>query len=112
MEALGMKNQFSGAGMNMGSIGKGLLSILGPMILGGMAAKTLGGGRRGSSGGLGGMMGGNNPMGMGRSGGSGGLGGLGGGLGGLGGGLGSIISGMSRGRNNQSMGGMLGRLLR
>ncbi|MEO5599643.1 MAG: TerB family tellurite resistance protein [Cyclobacteriaceae bacterium] len=106
MESLGMKNQFSGAGMNMGSIGKGLLSILGPMILGGMAAKTLGGGRRGSSGGLGGMMGGNNPMGMGRS------RGLGGGLGGLGGGLGSIISGMSRGRNNQSMGGMLGRLLR
>jgi uncharacterized tellurite resistance protein B-like protein len=109
MESMGMKNQFAGAGMNIGSIGKGLLGFLGPMILGGMAARTLGGARRGSSGGLGGMLG-SNPMGMGRS---GGLGGLAGGLsGGLGGGLGSIISGMSRSRNNQSMGGMLGRLLR
>lgn len=100
MQSLGMQNQFAGTGINMGSIGKGLLRFLGPMILGRMAAKTLGG-RRGTSGGLGGMLG-NNPMGMGRT----------GGLGGLGGGLGSIISGMARGRSNQSMGGMLGRLLR
>ena len=109
MESLGMKNQFSGAGFNMGSIGKGLFGFLAPMILGGMIGKGLGGNRssRGfgrASGGLGGMLGGN-PMGMG---GSGGLGGLGG----LGGGLGSLISGMSRSRNKGSMGGMLGRLLR
>jgi uncharacterized tellurite resistance protein B-like protein len=112
MESLGMGNQFSGAGLNMGSIGKGLFGLLGPMILGGMIGKGLGGNRSAGgfgrqSGGLGGMLGGN-PMGMG----PGGLGGLGGGLGGLGGGLGSLISGMSRSRNNRSMGGMLGRLLR
>ena len=101
MQSLGMQNQFAGTGLNMGSIGKGLLRYLGPMILGRMAAKTLGGRRGNSGGGLGGMLG-NNPMGMGRS----------GGLGGLGGGLGSLIAGMARGRGNQSMGGMLGRLLR
>ena len=100
MQSLGMQNQFAGTGLNMSSIGKGLLRYLGPMILGGMAARTLGG-RRVSSGGLGGMLG-NNPMGMGRS----------GGLDGLGGGLGSLIAGMARGRGNQSIGGMLGRLLR
>ena len=101
MRSLGMQNQFSGAGINMSSIGSGLLRFLGPMLLGGMAARTLGGRRTGSGGGMGGMFG-NNPMSMGRT----------GGLGGLGGGLGSIISGMSRGRNNQSVGGMLGRLLK
>lgn len=60
---------------------------------------------RPSSGGLGGMFG-NNSMGMGRP------AGPGGGMGGLGGSLGSLISGMARGRNNQSIGGMLGRLLK
>ena len=101
MQSLGMQNQFAGTGLNMSSIGKGLLRYLGPMILGGMAARTLGGRRSSSGGGLGGLLG-NNPMGMGRS----------GGLGGLGGGLGSLIAGMARGRGNQSIGGMLGRLLR
>lgn len=102
MKSLGMQNQFAGTGMNMSSIGSGLLRFLGPMLLGGLAARTLGGrGRPASTGGPGGMFG-NNPMGMGRT----------GGPGGLGGGLGSIISGMARGRNNQSIGGMLGRLLK
>lgn len=101
IQSAGMQNQFAGAGINMSSIGSGLLRFLGPMILGGMAARTLGGRRSTQGGGLGGMLG-NNPMGMGRT----------GGLGGLGGGLGSIISGMTRGRNNQSIGGMLGRLLK
>lgn len=100
-KSVDMQNQFAGAGMNMSSIGSGLLRFLGPMILGGMAARSLGGRSRTSSGGLGGMLG-NNPMGMGRR----------GGFGGLGGGLGSIISGMARGRSNQSLGGMLGRLLK
>lgn len=127
--SVGMQSQFSGAGMNMSSMGSGLLRFLGPMILGGLAARTLGGRRSGSGGGLGGMFG-NNSGSMRGSGGIGGLGGglgglagglgglaggLGGsrgGLGGLGGGLGSIISGMTRGRNNRSMGGMLGRLLK
>jgi uncharacterized tellurite resistance protein B-like protein len=101
LSSTGMQNKFSGAGMNMGSITKGLFGFLGPMILGSIAARSLGGTRRSPHGGLGGMFG-NNPMGMGRT----------GGFGGLGGGLGSIITGMARSRNNQSMGGMLGRLLR
>lgn len=100
IQSSGMQNQFAGAGINMSSIGNGLLRFLGPMILGSLAAKTLGGRRHNSGGGLGGMFG-NNPMGMGRTVGSGGLDGLG-----------SIISGMTRGRNNQSIGGMLGRLLK
>lgn len=107
IHSVGMQNQFSGAGFNLGSMGKSIFGFLGPMLLGGMAAKALGG-RRGSGGlggalggGLGGMLAGNS-MGMGRS----------GMPGGFGGGLGSLITGLSRSRNNQSMGGMLGRLLR
>lgn len=107
MKSLGMQNQFSNAGFNIGSMGRGLFGFLGPILLGGMAAKALGG-RRGAGGlggalggGLGGMLAGNN-RGMGRS----------GMPGGFGGGLGSLLSGLNRSRNNQSMGGMLSRLLR
>jgi uncharacterized tellurite resistance protein B-like protein len=101
LDSPGLQNKLQGAGINIGSIGKGLISILGPMILGRIAAKGLGGSRRNIPGGLGGMFG-NNPMG----------GGSAGGFGGLGGGLGSIIAGMTRGRSNHSIGDMLGRLLR
>lgn len=102
-DSTGMRNQLSGSGLNIGSLGKGIFGMLGPMILGGIAAKTLGG-RRSGGGMLGGMMGG-------------GLGGmLGGMMGGgrstgLPGGLGSILSGLSRSRNNRSMGGLLSRIL-
>lgn len=111
-ESLGMGNQFSGAGLNMGSMGRSLFGFLGPMILGGLAGRALSGNRRPGGGGLGGMLGG-------------GLGGMLGGPGGmLGGamgrssfpggmgGLGSLITGLNQSRNTKSMGGMLGRLLR
>lgn len=105
-DKLGMGNQFSKSGLNAGSMGKGLMGMLGPMILGGVAAKALGGRR--SSGGLGGgmlggalggMLGGGNSRGM------------GGGMGRMGGGLGSLISGMNRSRSGGGLGSLLGRLM-
>lgn len=107
LDSLGMKNQFAGAGFNTNSIGKNLLGMLAPVLLGGLASKAMRG--RQSSGGLGGGLGG--MLGGMLGGGSGG--GLSGMLpGGMGGGLGSLISGMSRSKSNNTMGGMLGRLLR
>jgi uncharacterized tellurite resistance protein B-like protein len=104
VDSLGMTNQFAGAGLNMGSIGKSVLGFLGPMLLGSLAGRALSGNRT-RSGGLGGMLGG-------------GLGSMiGGGLGrtgvpgGLGGGLGSLITGLNRSRSSRNLGGMLGRLL-
>jgi uncharacterized tellurite resistance protein B-like protein len=60
MDSLGLRNNFSNAGFNMGSMGKSLFGFLGPMILGGLAARSLGGRRAGpgGAGGLGGMLGG------------------------------------------------------
>ena len=53
----GMEEKFQKAGLNIGSITKGLLSIAGPMILGSLVSRGLGG--RGQGGGLlGGMLGG------------------------------------------------------
>jgi uncharacterized tellurite resistance protein B-like protein len=103
LDSLGMRNQFSNAGFSMGSLGKGIFGMLGPLLLGGMAAKTLGGNRRNAGfggGGIGGMLGG-------MLGGNSGMGGFGGT-----GGLGSLISGINRGRSSGGIGGMLGRLLR
>jgi uncharacterized tellurite resistance protein B-like protein len=102
-ESLGMKDQFANSGINMGGIGRGLFGMLGPMLLGGLVSRGLGGGRGGLGGGL--LGGGGDRRGMG-----GGF--LGGGGMSMPGGLGSILSGFNRGRNNQSLGGMLGRLLR
>ena len=103
IQSTGMESKLQDAGLNIGSMGKSLLGFLGPMILGSLAGKALGGGRKGS-GGLGGLAGGV-------------LGGmLGGGgtsgmnlLGGMGG-LGSLISGLNKGRSNNSIGGMLGKI--
>ena len=108
-DSLGMRDQFSNAGFNMGSVGKGLIGFLGPMILGSLAGKAMGRNRGGMGGGLGGILGG--ALG-------GGLGGmLGGNTSGMNlpggmGGFGSIIAGLNKSRGNQSMGGLLGRLLR
>ena len=110
LDSLGMREKLSKAGLNLGGgSGGGLMGMLGPFLLGGIAAKALGRRRPGGVGG--GMLGGS----------GGGLGGgllggvlgsvLGGGMGGLGGGLGSILGGLNRGRNNRSLGGMLGRIL-
>ncbi len=106
LDSLGMRDKFSKAGLNLGGgQGGGLLGMLGPILLGGIAAKALSGRRRSG----GGMFGGGG-LGGGLLGGA--LGGmLGGGMGGLGGGLGSILGGLNRSRNSRSMGGMLGRIL-
>jgi uncharacterized tellurite resistance protein B-like protein len=113
--ALGMDDKFKKAGLNMGSIAKGLLGIAGPMILASLVSRGLGnrgggllGGMLGGSGGggLGGMLGG-------AGGGLGGMLGGGGGLGGMlggGGGLGSIIGMLNGGRGIRSTGGLLGRM--
>lgn len=108
LSSLGLDNTFKSAGLNMGSLTKGLLGIAGPMIL----AKLLSGGMGRNRGGMGGM--------------EGGLGGLlGGGLGGLnpfggnqgfGGrsssrGLGSLISVLNGGRGFGSSGGLLSKIL-
>ena len=106
LDSLGMREKLSKAGLNLGGgSGGGLLGMLGPILLGGIAAKALGGRRRSG----GGMLGGGG-LGGGLLGGA--LGGmLGGGMGGLGGGLGSILGGMNRSRNSGGLGGMLGRIL-
>ena len=99
LDSLGLKDQFSKAGFNTGSLG-GLMGMLGPLVLGGIAARSLAGRGRRTGGGLGGgLMGGV----LGSM--------LGGGMGGLGGGLGSLIGGINRSRSNRRMGGLLGRLL-
>ena len=98
--SLGLEDKFKNAGINFGSLTKGLLGIAGPMILAGMVSRGLG--RR--SGGLGGMLGG------------GGLGGmLGGGLGSMlggGGGLGSLTGMLSGGRGFRNSGGLLSRIFK
>jgi len=95
LSSTGMQDKFSNAGFDMRAIGRGIFGFLGPILLGSLASRSLG--RRGSNpfpnqGGLGGMLGGNQ-TGMSR-------------------GLGSMLSGLSRSRNNGSMGELLGRLLR
>jgi uncharacterized tellurite resistance protein B-like protein len=89
--SLGLEEKFKNAGINFGSLTKGLLGIAGPMILAGLVSRGMGGRR---SGGLGGMFGG-------------GLGGMFGG-----GGLGSLTSMLNGGRGLGSTGGLFSRILR
>jgi len=105
LQSTGMAQNFSNAGFDLASVGKSLFGFLGPVLLGSLAGRTLGG-RKGSGalGGLGGALLG----GLLRGGTNTGGGGLPGGIGGLG----SLISGLNTSRNNQSLGGLLGRLLR
>ena len=84
LQSTGLGDKMKSAGINTGGLLKGLLGVMGPIILGGM----LSGGRNRGGGLLGGMMGG-------------------GGLGGLGGGLGSL-TGMLGGGGFRRPGGMLG----
>lgn len=114
LSSLGLDNTFKSAGINMGSLTKGLLGIAGPMILARMLSGGMGRNRGGMGGGLGGLLGGGGLMG------GGGLGGLMGGGGGLGGmmggrsssgGLGSLISVLNGGRGFGSSGGLLSKIL-
>ena len=84
----GLKEKFSKAGINMNTLGKGLLAIAGPLVLGGLLKRGLG--RRGGSGG-----------------------GIGNMLGGLGGvvGIGSLIGMLNGGRGFGSTGGLFGKML-
>lgn len=97
LESLGLKDQFSKAGINSGSMGRGVLGMLGPMVLGGLISRGLGGRRTGNVSG-----GGFGSLGMGRNiGRSGGMGGFG-----------SIFSALGGGRSSSGMGGLLSRFLR
>ena len=109
VNALGMNQQFQAAGLNMGSITKGLLAIAGPMILQRLLSRR---GMAGGGGGLGGMLGGMLGGGLGGMLGGGGRTTGAGGMGGMGGGLGSLISILSGGRGVGSTGGLLGRVLK
>ena len=86
LSSLGLEDKFKKAGIDWKTVGKGLLSVAGPMILANMLS-----GRRGSS-----MAGGNRSM----------LGGIGGG------GIGSIIGMLSGGRGFANSGGLLSKVLR
>jgi uncharacterized tellurite resistance protein B-like protein len=89
----GLQQKMQNAGINTGSLMKGVLAIAAPMLLGRMFSRGRGM-RGGFGGGLGGM--------------------LGGGLGGMmmgGGGLGSLIGMLSGGRGMRSTGGLLGKIL-
>lgn len=106
LSSLGLEEKFKSAGLNFGTIGKGLLGFLAPLIM----SKMMGGASRGSAGGMGGL--GNILGGLGGAGGLGGmLSGLGGGNGKSGGGLGSLISVLSGGRGLGSAGGLLSKIM-
>jgi uncharacterized tellurite resistance protein B-like protein len=83
LSSLGLQDKMQNAGINTGSLFKGLLSFAGPMILGGLLSGAMNR-RSGSGGGF--MPGG-------------------------GGGLGSLIGMLSGGRGFGSTGGLLGRML-
>ncbi len=104
LSALGLDDKFKSAGIKTSSLTKGLLGIVGPMLI----AKMLsGGGRGGMMGGRGGMLGGR-----------GGIGGMlgntmaSGGLSNRQPGIGSLISMLSGGRGYSSMGNILPNILR
>ena len=82
-------NQLQNAGINTGSLFKGLISIAAPLLIGSMLSRGRG------RGGLGGALGG-------------GLGGMLGG--GMSGGLGSVIGMLNGGRGMGSTGGLFGRI--
>jgi uncharacterized tellurite resistance protein B-like protein len=88
----GLGSKLQSAGINTGSLFKGLISIAAPMLIGGMLSRGLGRGRGGFGGSLGGGLG--NVLG-----------------GGMGGGLGSIIGMLNGGRGMASTGGLFGKIL-
>jgi len=92
LSSLGLDDKFKSAGINMGSLTKGLLGVAGPMILAGLLS---GGMRRNRMGGNALGMGGGNSFGMGG-----------------GGGIGSLISMLNGGRGFNRTGGLLSKILR
>jgi uncharacterized tellurite resistance protein B-like protein len=88
----GLGNKLQSAGIDTGSLFKGLISVAAPMLIGGMLSRRLG---RGGGG-----------LGSGFNGGTGNVFG-----GGMGGGLDSVIGMLNGGRGMGSTGGLLGRIL-
>ncbi len=84
----GLKDKLSKAGINMNTLGKGLLAVAGPIVLGGLLKRGLSG-RGGAGSGIGNM-----------------LGGLGGVVG-----IGSLIGMLNGGRGFGSTGGLFGKIL-
>lgn len=101
LSSLGLDEKFKKAGIDWKTVGKGLLGIVGPLILARMMS-----GRRASAGnvlaggGLGSLIGGLGGAGIGPM------------LGKSGGGLGSLIGGLSGGRGFANSGGLLSRVLK
>jgi len=101
LSSLGLEDKFKKAGIDWKTVGKGLLGIVGPLILARMMS-----GRRASAGnvlaggGLGSLIGGLGGAGIGPM------------LGKSGGGLGSLIGGLSGGRGFANSGGLLSRVLK
>lgn len=107
LQSLGLEEKFKNAGIDLRTIGKGLLGIAGPLMLAKMMS-----GRRGSNqmAGMGGGSSLGSMLGDGLL--AGGLGSLlSGGRNSSGGGIGSLISGLSGGRGIGNSGGLLSRLL-
>ena len=113
LDSSGLGQSAKSSGIDIGSLTKSFLGVIGPMILAGLAARGMRG--RGGGGGLGGMPGGGGIGGMlgGLLGGGGGTGGTGrsGGMMGGGGSLGSLIGALSGGRGYSRTGGMLGKMM-
>ena len=101
LSSLGLDEKFKKAGIDWKTVGKGLLGIVGPLILARMMS-----GRRASAGnvlaggGLGSLIGGLGGAGIGPM------------LGKSGGGLGSLIGGLSGGRGFANSGGLLSKVLK
>jgi hypothetical protein len=89
LQSMGLEEKFKGAGLNMGSLTKGLLGMSGPMILADLVRKGFSGKKGGS---VAGSLGA--PTNAGR------------------GGLGSLISMISGGRGISSSGGLLGKIMK
>lgn len=109
----GITDKLKSSGIDLGSLTKGLISFVGPMILGNMMSKGI---HRGAvaqhDGGLGSVIGS-----LGSNQGSGGLGSVIGSLAGgnqqqAGGGLGSLISSLSGGKGFSGIGGFLSKILK
>ncbi len=100
LDSLGLGDKFKSAGIDFGSVGKGLLGVAGPLLLARMFSRR--GNRNAlSGGGLGSLLGQSS---------GGGLGSMFGQRSG-GGGIGSLISSLSGGRGFGSTGGLLSRVL-
>ncbi|HEX5023628.1 MAG TPA: TerB family tellurite resistance protein [Agriterribacter sp.] len=82
-DSLGIGNTLQNSGINLGSVAKGLLSFVGPMILSNLMSKGLNRGNTNPNAGMGGL-----------------------------GNLGSLLGGLTSGRGMSGMGGLLSGLLR